>query len=75
MINDGGGWITIQRDKKDSTVCFNKKWNDYERGFGNLTTEFWHGLTVIHCLTQRSQWEMRVDYQKNDKTWPYWSRC
>ena len=22
-------------------------------------------------LTQRGQWEMRVDYQKNDKTWSY----
>ena len=25
----------------------------------------------MHCLTQRGQWEMRVDYQKNDKTWSY----
>ena len=25
----------------------------------------------MHYLTQRSQWEMRVDYQKNDKTWSY----
>ena len=22
-------------------------------------------------MTQRGQWEMRVDYQKNDKTWSY----
>ena len=34
--------------------------------------EFWYGLqAAIHCLTQRGQWEMRVDYQKNDKTWSY----
>ena len=25
----------------------------------------------MHCLTQRGQWEMRVDYQDNDKTWSY----
>ena len=25
----------------------------------------------MHTLTQRGQWEMRVDYQKNDKTWSY----
>ena len=25
----------------------------------------------MHCLTQSGQWEMRVDYQKNDKIWSY----
>ena len=44
---------------------------DYEKGFGNLTTEFWYGLAAMHCLTQRGQWEMRVDYQFNNKTWSY----
>ena len=65
----GGGWIVIQRNRKDSTVDFNKNWVDYEKGFGNLTTDFWYGLEAIHCFTQIGQWEMRVDYQKNDKTW------
>ena len=73
MITDDGGWIVIQRNKKDSLVDFNlnRNWASYEKGFGNLTTEFWYGLEEIHCLTQRGQWEMRVDYQKNDKTWFY----
>ena len=71
ITTDGGGWIVIQRNKKDSAVSFNKNWNDYEKGFGDLNTEFWYGLDMIHCLTQRGQWEMRVDYQKNDKTWSY----
>ena len=71
MTTDGGGWIVIQRNKKDSLVNFNRNWVDYKKGFGNLTTEFWYGLATMHCLTQRGQWEMRVDYQKNDKTWSY----
>ena len=71
MVNDGGGWTVIQRNRKNSNVNFNRKWIDYEKGFGNLTTDFWYGLATIHCLTQRGQWEMRVDYQKNDKTWSY----
>ena len=25
----------------------------------------------MHSFTQRGQWEIRVDYQKNDKTWSY----
>ena len=71
MITDGGGWIVIQRNKKDSSVNFNKNWTDYEKGFGDLKTEFWYGLAAINCLTKRGQWEMRIDYQKNDKTWSY----
>ena len=71
MTNDGGGWNVIQRNKKDSSISFNKNWTDYEKGFGDLNTEFWYGLEEIHCLTQRGQWEMRLDYQKNDKTWSY----
>ena len=72
MTTDGGGWIIIQRNKKNSLVDFNKKWIDYETGFGDLNTEFWYGLAAIHCLTQRGQWEMRLDYQKNNKTWSYY---
>ena len=66
-----GGWIVIQRNKKNSLVNFNRNWTDYEKGFGDLHTEFWYGLDSMHCLTQRGQWEMRVDYQKNNKTWSY----
>ena len=72
MTTDGGGWIVIQRNKKNTPVNFNKNWIEYEEGFGDLNTEFWYGLAAIHCLTQRGQWEMRVDYQKNDKTWSYY---
>ena len=71
MTTDAGGWIVIQRNKKNSLVDFNKNWTDYESGFGDLNTEFCYGLAPIHCLTQRGQWEMRVDYQFNNKTWSY----
>ena len=71
MTTGGGGWIVIQRNKKDSSVNFNRKWADYEKGFGDLNTEFWYGLDEIHCLTQRGSWEMRLDYQNSDTTWSY----
>ena len=72
LVTDGGGWIVIQRNKKDSLVSFNRNWADYEKGFGDLNTEFWYGLEEIHCLTQRGQWEMRVDYQfTNNKSFSY----
>ena len=25
----------------------------------------------MHCLTQRGQWEMRIDYQLPNQTWSY----
>ena len=71
MNTTNGGWIVIQRNKKGSTVNFNKNWIDYEEGFGDLNTEFWYGLENIHFLTKNVKWEMRVDYQRNDETWSY----
>ena len=61
----------IQRNRKDSVVSFNKNWIDYEKGFGELNTEFWYGLRPLHYLTDNGQWEMRVDYQKSDNSWSY----
>ena len=26
----------------------------------------------MHCLTEEGQWEMRLDYQRSDKTWSYY---
>ena len=71
MVTEGGGWIVIQRNEKGSLVKFDGPWADYERGFGDLDTEFWYVLEEIHCLTQRGQWEMRLDIQKTDMTWTY----
>ena len=72
MNTTDGGWIVIQRTKNDSLVSFERNWTDYEKGFGDLNTEFWYGLENIHFLVQRGQWEMRVDYQRYKNTWSYY---
>ena len=71
MKTTGGGWIVIQRNRNGSLVDFNKNWIDYEKGFGDLSTEFWYGLEATHCFLQRGQWEMRMDYQFNNGSWTY----
>ena len=72
LMTEGGGWIVIQRNKRDSATNFNRNWADYEKGFGDLSNEFWYGLEEIHYLTQSGQWEMRVDYQfSRNMTWSY----
>ena len=59
MTTDGGGWTVFQR-RMDGSVDFYRYWTDYQRGFGNLSGEFWLGLDKIHRLTSTGT-ELRVD--------------
>ena len=60
METDGGGWTVFQR-RKDGSVDFYRYWTDYENGFGDLTGEFWLGLSKIHRLTQAGSNTLRVE--------------
>ena len=60
METDGGGWTVFQR-RQDGSVDFYKYWVDYEYGFGNLTEEFWLGLSKINYLTKKGSHSLRVD--------------
>ena len=60
METDGGGWTVFQR-RQDGSVDFNRNWADYERGFGNLSGEFWLGLNKVHRLTPDGANTLRVD--------------
>ena len=53
-------WTVFQR-RIDGTVNFNRSWNSYKNGFGNLEKEFWLGLEKIHRLTNAKQRSLRVD--------------
>ena len=65
-----GGWTVIQR-RVDMSVDFNRSWSDYEKGFGDLNSEFWYGLKSMNCLTQTGQWELRIDFEFKNKTRSY----
>ena len=63
MTTTDGGWVVIQRNRRSSTLDFNRNLTEYEEGFGNLNGDFWYGLQNMECLTQRGTWEMRIDYE------------
>lgn len=64
MTTDGGGWTVVAR-RMGGGRLFNKTWNQYKRGFGQLDRDFWVGLDTLHRLTQYNT-EMRVDlWHKN----------
>ena len=60
METDGGGWTVFQR-RQDGSVDFYRNWTDYEEGFGNLSGEFWLGLSKVHRLTSNGTNSLRVD--------------
>ena len=39
-VTDDGGWIVIQRNRKNSQLSFNKNRVEYKDGFGDLTKDF-----------------------------------
>ncbi|XP_063405762.1 fibrinogen C domain-containing protein 1-like [Mytilus trossulus] len=60
MSTDGGGWTVIQK-RFDGSVDFNQNWVECEKGFGNITGEFWFGNNYAHTLTASRKYELRID--------------
>ena len=48
-------------------------WNNYERGFGDLNTEFWYGLRNINCLTTSEELKLQVEVKQDDGTGQLWT--
>ena len=72
MDTTDGGWMVIPRNKRNGVKSFDKKWKDYEEGFGDLAGgKLWYGLKVLSCFTENGQWEMRVNFQFENRTWSH----
>lgn len=60
MRTGRGGWTVIQR-RADGSQDFNRKWEEYGKGFGELAGEFWLGNDALHRLTADGCMELRVE--------------
>ena len=65
MEENDGGWIVFQR-RQNGTEDFYRNWADYQKGFGDLSGEFWLGNNNLRALTEASPigtWELRIDME------------
>ncbi|CAC5378264.1 Fibrinogen-like protein 1,Fibrinogen-like protein A,Fibroleukin,Ryncolin-4 [Mytilus coruscus] len=70
MTTDVGGWTVIHR-RIDGTTNFDRNWNEYKEGFGDVEKEYWLGNKYLNILTSSGKYELRVDLvdTNNKKTY------
>ncbi|XP_053374919.1 angiopoietin-related protein 2-like [Mercenaria mercenaria] len=56
-----GGWAVVQR-RQDGTENFYRIWQDYVKGFGDRTGEYWFGLENTFGLT-KVQSSLRIEIE------------
>jgi len=66
-LSNKTGWTVIQK-RMNGEVDFEKNWDKYVTGFGNITGEHWVGLENIYSIT--SQLLYRQFDQKTEKPGP-----
>ncbi|XP_059152809.1 ficolin-2-like [Physella acuta] len=69
--SDGGGWIILQR-RITGALDFYRTWAEFKNGFGDYELgEFYLGNENIHCLTNVTRYDMRVDVKYNGQNYTF----
>ncbi|XP_059811591.1 fibrinogen-like protein 1-like protein [Hypanus sabinus] len=53
MHSADGGWTVIQHITVNSSLDFDRTWQDYKQGFGFINGDHWLGNELIHRITSR----------------------
>ncbi|KAH3724389.1 microfibril-associated glycoprotein 4-like [Dreissena polymorpha] len=61
-INENKDWIVIQR-RKYGTVDFERSWDEYKAGFGDMNGDFWLGNEYLYQLTKFQSRQLRIDME------------
>ncbi|KAG0720646.1 Techylectin-5B [Chionoecetes opilio] len=73
MEGGDGGWLVVQRRVRVADqVNFDRDWDAYKKGFGDVETEFWIGNDFLHVLTNQKSYQLHIDIHDYEKG-PYWT--
>ncbi|KAH8263537.1 hypothetical protein KR044_010272, partial [Drosophila immigrans] len=61
---DGDGWMIIQQ-RINGAQEFNKSWQEYVDGFGDLQGDFFIGLEKLHLITSSTRYKLNVSIAFN----------
>jgi len=67
---NGGGWTVFQR-RRDGSESFDRSYEEYAKGFGDVVGEFWLGNDKIHHITSQGPHVMHVALQDWDNKRAY----
>ncbi|KAM7408834.1 hypothetical protein PAMA_002519 [Pampus argenteus] len=59
METEGGGWTVLQK-RFDGHVDFHRTWQEYKKGFGEASGEFWLGNEFVSILTNQQSYKLRI---------------
>ncbi|CAH1792733.1 unnamed protein product, partial [Owenia fusiformis] len=65
-----GQWLVVAH-RFDGSIDFNRTWNEYKAGFGNISGEFFIGLETLFKLTFRNTFMVRFEMIDNSGIMTY----
>ncbi|XP_015227025.1 PREDICTED: angiopoietin-2-like isoform X2 [Cyprinodon variegatus] len=65
MKTRGGGWTVLQH-RRNGSVDFHRRWEDYKTGFGEPSGEHWLGNDIIHKLTSSQEYSLHIQLRDRE---------